>query len=196
MIAAATPPKALTPRDLGLEFEAEDGAVIIRTVDAGGEGEAVGLIVGDVVVGIDGLRGTVEEMIAELCDDSCEVRATMMRVRRGEVTMAAKLFAALPGAERCAASSEEAPDQVSVRSWMCSQPVPARADAADAVPPLQPPMRQPIADESSPFGRRDQPNCPPEDCRFFESIRQRREERPYDPFALPDGPPPSHWWNH
>jgi hypothetical protein len=107
------------PRDLGLEFEAErDGVVTIRAVDAGGEGEAVGLIVGDVIDGIDGLPGvTVEEKIVELCDDSRELRATVMRIRRGGVVMAVELFAAHDGAE------------ASVMAWMRS--LPAAADAAE-----------------------------------------------------------------
>jgi hypothetical protein len=67
--------------------------------------------------------------------------------------------------------------------------------AADAMPPpLEPPPRLP--DDPTPFGPRAQPNMPEQDLRFFESMRQRREEAPYDPYRMPDGPPPSHYWDH
>jgi len=73
------------------------------------------------------------------------------------------------------------------QNYFAVTPAPAREEAA-----IEPPPRLP--DDQTPFGPRDQPNVPEQDLRFFESIRQRREEAPYDPFAMPDGPPPSHWW--
>lgn len=174
-----------TPRDLGLEFEAErDGVVTIRAVDAGGEGEAVGLIVGDVIDGIDGLPGgTVEEKIVELCDDSRELRATVMRICRGGVVMAVELFAAHDGAE------------ASVMAWMRSLPA-AAADAAGPArareeEPIEPALTDvsPIFDDAqTPFGPRSYPNMPERDRQFFENLGRgvSYQAADYDWFQLPD----------
>jgi hypothetical protein len=79
-----------------------------------------------------------------------------------------------------------------VRVLLTDEPAVAAAD--DAPPPLSPPPRLP--DDQTPFGLRDEPNMPLSDVRFFQSMRQRREEAPYDPYRMPDGPPPSHYWDH
>ena len=66
------------------------------------------------------------------------------------------------------------------------------AAAAESPAPLEPPPQRPIDD--SPFGPREEPNMPASDVQFFQLLRARREEAPYDPYRIPDGPPPLHWW--
>jgi hypothetical protein len=99
----------------------------------------------------------------------------------------------------------------SILAWMRSAHSPSIADdaaddlpvpaAADAAPPLQPPPRLPIANESSPFGfRRHPPGMPPDDQKFYESsgrtISYSAQDPNYNPSRLPDGPPPASYWDH
>jgi hypothetical protein len=234
MTAAATP-----PRELGLEFQVEDGVVTISAVDRGGEGEVVGLIVGDVVDRIDGFAGTVEESIDKLCDDSHELRPLVMRIRRAGVVLAVELFSApapndgaevadeIDQGERADASADAgfAPEDavnvaVSLETLIAQSMLPPEerdpamrsrhsppiADhavddvAADAMPPLEPPPR-PCDEETGRFGPRPHPpNCPESDRRFYESsgrtVSYSAQNPNYNPFALPDAPPPSHYWDH
>jgi hypothetical protein len=188
-----------TPRDLGIEFKAEDGVVTIRAVDGGGEGEAVGLMVGDVIDGVDGLPGgTVEEKIVELCDDSRELRATVIRVRRGGVVMAVELFAdAVPEladdqdllAEWKHFAAAAAPPVAAIAQPAVDVETAAAAAADDA--PIEPPSRLPIEEEGR-FGPRPHPpGMPVDDQRFFEnsgrSISYQASDENYNPFGwLPD----------
>jgi hypothetical protein len=169
-----------TLRELGLQFKAEDGVVTICAVDAGGEGEAVGLMVGDVIDGVD-----AEEMVVELCDDSRELRATVMRIRRGGVALTVELFAdAVPVTSRGESENRSADAHLArevadslvaeFQKYFATAAEPARAREEEPIEPALndvSPAAPTFDDAQTPFGARPYPpNCPKEDRRFFDSL--------------------------
>ena len=203
---------------VGFDFGPDGSLVVVALLDEGRVAKA-----GDFKVGDLWIRVAIGDAPAELARSvieearSLDVAALTIEMLRDGKPLTLKIPApnsTSKVAQLVADEDRERTLLAEFRNYFAAAAAPAVAaaddarelsqdqEAAELLADAEPPPRRETADDANtPFGPRPWPNnMPADDQRFHEAsgqtISYSAQDPNYNPFRLPDGPPPASYWDH